>query len=216
MSGLLSGSRTYAASRYLTNRPTDWGSLQQDVGCLSRKADVTFRLTGAMEFLRGPIQEDSHESRERCLSAPNRRRKSAKVFWTVELFKPSILTPCESEGRSQGEQCSDREPPPSRSHVSQPRTTVITRQRVPRSIETRNKIQDSRRSSVERDKEETVLRAFGGKRPRKETLLVALAWRSKPGALFRSVSPGRGRRKQRAGIGRYPSCETAIAAHRLA
>ena len=46
---------------------------------------------------------------------------------------------------------------------------------APRSIETTNKIQDRGAPPSNETKKETVLRAFGVKRPRKETLWVALA-----------------------------------------
>jgi hypothetical protein len=59
-------------------------------------------------------------------------------------------------------------------HVSQPRTTVVN-PAWGSSLETRNKIQDRIAHGGNETKKETVLRAFGKKRPRKETLLVALA-----------------------------------------
>ena len=46
---------------------------------------------------------------------------------------------------------------------------------APRSIETTNRIQARIPPRWKETKKETVLRAFGGKRPKKETQLVALA-----------------------------------------
>jgi hypothetical protein len=54
------------------------------------------------------------------------------------------------------------------------------RREVPRSIEARNKLPDDVAPRWNGTKKETVLHEFAGVRPRKETLWVALARRSKP------------------------------------